>query len=151
MVAVVAEVYRLQLADRATAMAPTCQLDTPKVKKVEVAHTRLKLNSTTRTRQRARTLSVLGPCRVRVRVRAVDFSSSPTMCADFVRVGSGPCRVRVVEFSFYSARGGGSLQARGLKGRSLSPKGREPRYDSRPPTRGFRAFKAHCSTFMAFK
>ena len=33
MVAVVAEVYRLQLADRATAMAPTCQLDTPKVKK----------------------------------------------------------------------------------------------------------------------
>ena len=34
-----------------------------------------------------------GPCRVRVRV--VEFSSSPTMCADFVRVGSGPCRVRV--------------------------------------------------------
>jgi len=33
MVAVVAEVYRLQLADRATAVAPTCQLDTPKVKK----------------------------------------------------------------------------------------------------------------------
>ena len=32
-----------------------------------------------------------GPCRVRV----VEFSSSPTMCADFVRVGSGPCRVRV--------------------------------------------------------
>ena len=37
--------------------------------------------------------SVSGPCRVRVRV--VEFSSSPTMCADFVRVGSGPCRVRV--------------------------------------------------------
>ena len=32
-----------------------------------------------------------GPCRVHV----VEFSSSPTMCADFVRVGSGPCRVRV--------------------------------------------------------
>jgi len=42
-----------------------------------------------------------GLCRVRVRVRVVEFSSSPTMCADFVRVGSGPCRVRVVEFSFY--------------------------------------------------
>jgi len=39
--------------------------------------------------------SVSGPCRVRVRVRVVEFSSSPTMCADFVRVGSGPCRVRV--------------------------------------------------------
>ena len=24
------------------------------------------------------------------------------MCADFVRVGSGPCRVRVVEFSYYT-------------------------------------------------
>ena len=35
-----------------------------------------------------------------VRVRVVEFSSSPTMCADFVRVGSGPCRVRVVEFSY---------------------------------------------------
>ena len=44
-----------------------------------------------------------GPCRVRVRVRVVEFSSSPTMCADFVRVGSGPCRVRVVECSYYSA------------------------------------------------
>jgi len=42
-----------------------------------------------------------GLCRVRVRVRVVEFSSSPTMCADFVRVGSGPCRVRVEEFSFY--------------------------------------------------
>ena len=41
-----------------------------------------------------------GPCRVRVRVRVVEFSSSPTMCADFVRVVSGPCRVRVVEFSY---------------------------------------------------
>ena len=40
-----------------------------------------------------------GPCRVRV----VEFNSSPTMCADFVRVGPGPCRVRVVEFSFKSA------------------------------------------------
>ena len=34
-----------------------------------------------------------GPCRVRVRVRVVEFSSSPTMCADFVRVWSGPVRV----------------------------------------------------------
>ena len=41
-----------------------------------------------------------GPCRVRVRARVVEFSSSPTMCADFVRVGSGLCRVRVVEFSY---------------------------------------------------
>jgi len=40
--------------------------------------------------------SVSGPCRVRV----VEFSSYPTTCTDFVRVGSGPCRVRVVEFSF---------------------------------------------------
>ena len=46
-----------------------------------------------------------GPCRVRVRVRVVEFSSSPTTCADFVRVGSGPCRVRVVEFSSKSWRG----------------------------------------------
>ena len=46
-----------------------------------------------RTRQRARTLSVSGPCRVRVRVRVVEFSSYPTTCADFVRVWSvsGPC------------------------------------------------------------
>ena len=44
----------------------------------------------------------------------------------------------------YSARGGGSLQARGLKDRSSSPKGREQRWGSRPPTRGFRAFKALC-------
>jgi len=51
----------------------------------------------------------------------------------------------------YSARGGGSLQARGLKGRSWSPKGREQRWGFRPPTRGFRAFKALCLAFMAFK
>jgi len=43
---------------------------------------------------------VHGLCPCRVRVRLVEFSSSPTMCADFVCVGSGPCRVRVVEFSF---------------------------------------------------
>jgi len=36
-----------------------------------------------------------------VRVRVVEFSSYPTTCTDFVRVGSGPCRVRVVEFSFH--------------------------------------------------
>ena len=35
-----------------------------------------------------------GPCGSG-RVRVVEFSSSPTMCSDFVRVGSGPCRVRV--------------------------------------------------------
>ena len=44
--------------------------------------------------------SPCGSGRVRVRVRVVEFSSSPTMCADFVRVGSGPCWVRVVEFSY---------------------------------------------------
>ena len=35
----------------------------------------------------------------------MEFSSYPTTCADFVRVRSvsGPCRVRVVEFSFKSA------------------------------------------------
>ena len=39
----------------------------------------------------------LGPCRVRVRVRVVEFSLYPTTCADFVRdrTVSGPCRVRV--------------------------------------------------------
>ena len=51
----------------------------------------------------------------------------------------------------YSARGGGSLQARGLKGRSSSPMDREQKWGSRPPTRGFRAFKALCLAFMAFK
>ena len=76
------------------------------------------LNSTTRTRTRARHghghglfcgETPLGPCgsvspqkspcpcpcraRVRVRVRVVEFSSYPTTCANFVRVGSvsGPC------------------------------------------------------------
>jgi len=44
----------------------------------------------------------------------------------------------------YSARGGGSLQARGLKGR-------EQRWGSRPLTRCFRAFKALSLAFMAFK
>ena len=63
------------------------------------------LNSTTRTRPDPHgpngVLSQKSPCgSVRVRsgpcqVRVVEFSSSPTMCADFVRVGSGPCRVRV--------------------------------------------------------
>ena len=92
----------------------------------------LKLNSTTRTRHGPDTDKVRARCRVRAkfhytdptgpsrtqrsfaakkvragpcgsgRVRVVEFSSSPTMCADFVRVGSGPCRVRVVEFSYYS-------------------------------------------------
>ena len=51
----------------------------------------------------------------------------------------------------YSARGGGSIQARGLKGQSLSPKDREQTCGSRPPTMGFRAFKALCLAFMAFK
>ena len=44
----------------------------------------------------------------------------------------------------YSATRGGSLQARGLKGRSSSPKDREQRWGCRPPTSGFRAFKALC-------
>ena len=56
---------------------------------------------------------------------------------------------RVNQWLNYSARGGGSLQARGLKGRSWSPKGREHRWCSRPPTRGFRAFKAFCLAFIA--
>ena len=43
----------------------------------------------------------------------------------------------------YSTRGSASLQARGLKGR-------EQRWGSRPPTRGFRAFKALCLASMAF-
>jgi len=52
-----------------------------------------------------------GPGSGRVRVRVVEFSSSPTMCADFVgdpgirqspRTLSG--RVRVVEFSFYATK-----------------------------------------------
>jgi len=51
----------------------------------------------------------------------------------------------------YSARGDGSLQARGLKGRSSNPKGRENRWCSWPLTRGFRAFKAFCWAFIAFK
>ena len=42
----------------------------------------------------------------------------------------------------YSARRGGSLQAQGLKGPSSSPKDREQRWGSRPPTMGFRAFNA---------
>ena len=62
------------------------------------------LNSTTRTRPDPHGPNGVSPqkksVRVRVRVRVVEFSSSPTMCADFVRVGSGPCRVRVVEFSY---------------------------------------------------
>ena len=72
------------------------------------------LNSTTRTRTRTRhgpngvspQKSPCGSVRVRsgpCRVRVVEFSSSPTMCADFVRVGSGPCRVRVVKFSYNGA------------------------------------------------
>jgi len=44
---------------------------------------------------------VSGPCRVRVRVCVVEFSSSPTMCADFVWSGPVRVRVRVVEFSYY--------------------------------------------------
>ena len=38
-----------------------------------------------------------GPCRVRVRVRVVEFSSYPTTCADFV--WSGPVRVGSVSVS----------------------------------------------------
>ena len=55
----------------------------------------LKLNSTTRTRPDPHgpngvspQKSPCGSGQVRVRVRVVEFSSSPTMCADFVRVGS---------------------------------------------------------------
>ena len=44
----------------------------------------------------------------------------------------------------YSARDGGSLYRRGLNGRSWSLKDREQRWNSRPPTRDFRAFKALC-------
>ena len=32
--------------------------------------------------------------------------TDPTTCTDFVRVGSGPCRVRVVEFSYYATSPG---------------------------------------------
>jgi len=39
-----------------------------------------------------------------------------------------------VQWLNYSARGGGSLQARGLKGRSSSLKGQEQRWGSRPPS-----------------
>jgi len=44
----------------------------------------------------------------------------------------------------YSAIGGGSLYRRGLNGRSWSLKDREQRWNSRPPTMDFRAFKARC-------
>jgi len=57
----------------------------------------------------------------------------------------------VTQWLNYSARGGGSLEARGLKGRSTSPKDREQRWGSRPPTIGIRAFEALCLAFMAFK
>ena len=64
-----------------------------------------------------------------------------------------PCifTVYCTQWLNYLARGGGSLQARGLEGRSSSPKGREQRWGSRPPTRGFRAFKALWLAFIAFK
>ena len=52
----------------------------------------------------------------------------------------------------YSARGGGALQARGwLAGPKLEPE--RPRIEVGFPTadQGFRAFKALCLAFMAFK
>ena len=55
-----------------------------------------------------------------------------------ITVATVPCK----QWLNYSARGGGYLWARGLKGRSWSPKGREQRWGSRPPTWGFRAFVA---------
>jgi len=57
--------------------------------------------------------------------------------------------VKLKHWLNYSARGGGSLQTRGLKGRSSSPKGEQRCF--RPPTRGFRVFNALCLAFMAFK
>ena len=42
-----------------------------------------------------------------------------------------------IQWLNYSARDGGSLQTRGLKGRSSSPKGREQKWGSQPPTRAF--------------
>ena len=41
-----------------------------------------------------------------------------------------------IQWLNYSAKGGGSVYARRLKGR-------EQRWGSRPPTSGFRAFKGH--------
>jgi len=38
-----------------------------------------------------------------------------------------------------------------LEGPNSRPKGREQSWGSRPPTRGFQAFKAFCLAFMAFK
>jgi len=38
-----------------------------------------------------------------------------------------------------------------LKGQKLEPEGPKQRWGSQPPTRGFRAFKALCAAFVAFK
>ena len=67
------------------------------------------------------------------------------------RDARGKRRLAWLQWLNYSARGDGSLRARGLKGRSSSPKDRKQRWGSRPPTMGFRAFKALCLAFMAFK
>ena len=50
---------------------------------------------------------------------------------------SGRCVKDCSQSLNYSSRGGGSLQVRGLKGRSSSPKDQEQRWGSRPPTRVF--------------
>ena len=67
---------------------------------------------------------------------------SPTKIRHFWKSRPGLPAVDYSQWLNYSARGGGSLQARGLKGRSSSLKGREQRWGSQPPTRGCRAFKA---------